>query len=82
VQSFIQNGVHKWKHYVAPPITEEYEVGGTLMTGSEWYTIISGSAYKRTFSGSGTIVSTETEPCVVNTGGGGTGGGEGELSPG
>jgi hypothetical protein len=84
VQSFVRNsdGAHKWKPYVAPPIYEDYEVSGTTMTG-DWYTIISGSAYKRTFSGSGVIVSTDTEPCVVNTGGGGTGGGGGgDLEPG
>jgi hypothetical protein len=84
VQSFMRDsdGAHKWKPYVAPPIYEDYEVSGTTMTG-DWYTIISGSAYKRTFSGSGVIVSTDTEPCVVNTGGGGTGGGGGgDLEPG
>jgi hypothetical protein len=82
VQSFIQNGVHKWKHYVAPPIYEEYEVGGITMTG-EWFTIIDSVAKRRVFSGSGVILSTDTEACVVNTGGGGTGGGGGgELEPG
>jgi hypothetical protein len=84
VQSFIRNsdGTHKWKSYEAPPILEDYEVGGTTMVG-EWFTIISGLAYRRTFSSLGVIESTDSEPCEVNTGGGGTGGGgEGELEPG
>lgn len=82
VQSYIRNsdGVHKWKTYVAPPIYEDYEVGGTTMTG-DWYTIISGSAYKRTFSSLGVLESTDASPCTGLEGGGGEGGGEGGLDP-
>jgi hypothetical protein len=79
VQSYIQNGVHKWKQYVEGQIFEEYEVGGTIMT-FEWFIIIDGVRKRRVFS-NGLIVSTDTDACVTNPGGG-EGGGGGSLEPG
>jgi hypothetical protein len=80
-QSYVRNGIHKFKTYVAPPIYEEYEVGGTLMTGPEWYIRIDGIAKRRDFSASGEITGTELNACISG-GGSGEGGGEGELPPG
>jgi hypothetical protein len=79
-QSYIRNsdGVHKYKPYVAPPIYEEYEVGGTIMA-NDWYRIIDGVAKRVQFSVSGVITGTDLDACVPTGGGGGSGGGGGDI---